>query len=213
MIYTGRFEINPATLHVERVNAMSMIEGFEKNNKKYYLSILTAHKRAKSLVNNFQKVPKLITNHIQENPKSIYPLSSIGVQLHSEKYTIDKKYVAIVDTIYPIKNTISLWEKICSSDIFDIWKPDAPFESVRNKKDPQIMLIRVCEINQDMELSITKKTDRYLHVHPEEVTLKKFILNNNEFNSIRNKIELILEKEYGKSFESRKYTDTSKIKI
>jgi len=214
MIYNGRFELNPSTLHVERLNAKSMIEGFEKNNKRHYLSILTAHKRAKSLVNNFLEIPKLITNHNQEFPKEIYPMSDIGKILHSEKYSIDKKYVAIVDTIYPIINTETLWKKICSSDIFDIWKPSAPFESVRYKKDPQIMLIRVCEIHQNLELSITKKTDRYLHIDdPGEVSIKKFIIDNGEFNSIRNKLELILEKEYGKSVESRKYIDTCKIKI
>lgn len=212
MIYDGRFEINPATLHVERVNAKAMVEGFEKNGKRHYLSILTAHSRANSLVRNFRKVPKLITSHAQKYPKKIYPMSEIGKELNSEKYKIDKKYVAILDTIYPIKNKLSLWEKICTSDIFDIWKPEAPFESVLYKNLPQIMLIRVCEIYQNVNTE--KATDRYRHVlNPEEVTIKRFIINNNEFESIRDKLESVIEDEVGKNFENRICTETSKIKI
>jgi len=211
MIYNGSFEINPTTLHVERVNAKAMIEGFEKNGKRHYLSILTAHNRANSLVRNFHRDPKLITNHDQKFPKKIYPMSEIGKELNSDKYNIEQKYVAILDTIYPIKNKLSLWEKVCNSDIFDIWKPEAPFESVLYKNLPQIMLIRVCEVYQ--KLNTVRNTDRYRHVPiPEEVTIKRFIINNNEFESIRDKLESILEDE-DESFEKRTYTETSKIKI
>lgn len=72
-----KIAINNLSLKVERVNAKAMLEGFQKKGKTYHVSMYTANSKSKSLENSFDKLPKLLT-YQRGNPRSIYPISSIG---------------------------------------------------------------------------------------------------------------------------------------
>ena len=176
-LYAKAVDINERTLKVERQNAKAMVEGFLKDSERFYLSIFTAHARAKSIQHEFYKYPKLIENINRANPKIIFPLSQIGKQLKAEKYVIPRKYIAVLDRIFHIKNEIRVWEELCTNGIFDIWEPEAPYNSLKNKKDPMILVFRIFQIDYDFSGEIDNNTSSYFGIIPKrKVTLIKPII-------------------------------------
>lgn len=147
---------NEMALKVERQNAWAMIEGFRKKDEHFYVSIFTAHRRAKSIQRNFQQYPKLIT--LIRQPKSYYSLNyDIVNQPEFSKYQHKYRYIAVLDRIFHITNKISIWNELCNNGIFDIWSPNAPYNSLIDQKtglekeDPMILLLRIFEIENGFE--------------------------------------------------------------
>ena len=76
---------NEMALKVERQNAWAMIEGFRKKDEHFFVSIFTAHLRAKSIQRDFKQYPKLIT--LINKPKPYYHLNEdIVYQMEFSKY-------------------------------------------------------------------------------------------------------------------------------
>lgn len=173
-----KVEINSYTLKVEKENAEAMIEGFWKDGDKYYVTIFTAHKHAKSMENDFRLRPKLLTVK-KGKPRAEYPLSSIGRRLQSSNYIHSVKYLAVLDTIYYIENHIKIWNVLCSNGIFDIWEPRAPFNSLEGKKVPMILLLRIFEIDTDLSDEIIPG-QYFDSIKPREVKIVKPIIPANE---------------------------------
>lgn len=195
-------KINNWTLKVEKENAKAMIEGYKKNGIRNYVTIFTATEDAVSLKNDFRSLPKLITPKESDHRK-IYPLSIYGKDLEAKSYNYNTtaRYIAVLDTIFHIKNEISIWEALCTNGIFDIWEPQAPYnmlshDAQNNKKDPQdpqILTIRVFEIDHDFQNEITKK-QYWNTITPKQVNLVKPVIPNKEFLEIKEKIENTLDK-------------------
>jgi hypothetical protein len=142
---------NEMTLKVERQNAWAMIEGFRKKDEHFFVSIFTAHLRAKSIQRDFKQYPKLIT--LIKKPKPYYPLNEdIVNQPEFSKYRHKYRYIAVLDRIFHITNKNSTWNELCNNGIFDIWSPSAPYNSLIDqdtgleKEDPMILLLRIFEI-------------------------------------------------------------------
>ena len=156
-VQSRELPINSHTLKVEKQNSIALVDGFMKHSKRYYSSIFTAHKRAKSLENKFKEIPKLLSN-FKGAPKRKYPLSQIGNGLNVNGYELSGKYIAILDRIFHINNDISIWQNLCTNGIFDIWEPEAPFNSLDKKEDPMILLLRIFEIDYDFTDEIKRGT-------------------------------------------------------
>jgi len=170
-------DVSEVTLKVERQNAKAMVEGFVKDSNRYYVSIFTAHSGAKSIQHDFYKHPKLIENTVKTKPRKIYPLSQIGQKLNAESYEIPKRYIAVLDRIFHIKNEIKVWEELCNNGIFDIWEPEAPYNSLKNKKDPMILVLRIFQIDYDFSSEIDNSTSPYFSIIPKiKVSLIKPII-------------------------------------
>jgi hypothetical protein len=178
-------KVNKSTLKVERQNAKAMIEGFYKNSNLYYSTIFTAHKRSISLKYDFKTYPKLIENFINSMPRKQYPLSQIGKDLKSERYEIRKKYIAHVDRIFHIKNSINIWKDLCNSGIFDIWMPEAPYNSLKSKKDPMILLLRVFEIDYDFVNDMNNISNYFSFVPQRQVQIIKPIIPSDKESLFR----------------------------
>jgi len=161
--------INEKTLKVERENAKAMIEGFDKGADHYYVSIFTAHKQAKSVQMNFKEVSKLLSTK-RSPPRQEYPLSSVGRALWADRYEPKYKHAAVLDRIFHIHNTLGVWKELCSNGVFDIWDPVAPYNSLAGKIDPQILLLRIFELDHSFqdELQYGQYYDKIptMHVKP-----------------------------------------------
>jgi len=147
--------LNTQTLKVEKQNAIALTQGFLKESKRYYSSIFTAHQNSISMQKDFREMPKLLTS-FRGRPRRKYPLSDIGKDLHTEGYELRGKYVAILDRIFHIRDNIKIWEELCNNGVFDIWEPEAPYNSLSGKIDPMILLLRIFEIDYDFTNEITK---------------------------------------------------------
>jgi len=161
--------LNEQTLKVERENAKAMIEGFDKGADHYHVSIFTAHKQAKSIQMNFKEVPKLLSTK-RSPPRPEYPLSPIGRALWADRYEPKYKHVAVLDRIFHIHNTLGIWKELCSDGVFDIWDPVAPYNSLVGKADPQILVLRIFEIDRSFhdDLQYGQYCDKIplMHVKP-----------------------------------------------
>lgn len=172
--------INNVTLKVEKENFIALTEGFTKSDKKYYSSIFTAHRDATSIQNNFRQSPKLLTPK-RRNPRSEYPLSDIGLNLRTHR-DFELKYLAILDTVFHIENNMSIWNRLCTEGIFDLWNPKAPFNNLDGKEDPQILLLRIFEISDNFNNEIIPGT-YYDHIPIRGITLLRPIIpDENSYN-------------------------------
>ncbi len=163
--------INSNALKVEKQNAIAMTEGFWKDNKHYYVTIFTSHRRAIAMQMKFRDRPKILTAMSTE-PCNEHPLSRIGEELDASNYK--DQYVAVLDRIFHITNDIKIWEKFCHNGVFDIWEPLAPFNSLNGKTDQMILLLRIFQIDCDLTKQIVRGT-RHNSITDETV---KFIRQN-----------------------------------
>jgi len=147
--------LNTQTLKVEKQNAIALTQGFLKESKRYYSSIFAAHQNSISMQKKFRQVPKLLIS-FRGRPRPEYPLSYIGKDLCTEGYKLKARYVAILDRIFHIRNNIKIWQELCNNGIFDIWEPEAPYNSLIDKIDPMILLLRIFEIDYDFSNEIAK---------------------------------------------------------
>jgi hypothetical protein len=176
--------INPKTLKVETENAQAMVEGFWKNDQLHYVSIFAANERSWSLKPKKHRTrPKLLSTK-KDKPRTEFPLSKIGEILQKSNYQHTAKYLVILDTIYHIENNIELWKLLCTNGIFDIWKPEAPFNMVKVGTDPMILLLRIYQIDDDFTDELADKTF-YHAVEPRRVDILEPILSNDAFRKLK----------------------------
>lgn len=173
---------------IDKSNAKAMIFGFEKDEQTFHQAIYC------DVVE--KPFPMLIT--LNRSPTK-FQLSQIGFELNAEspynKFSIPYKYIVLLDSVYPIKNDLRLWERVCNNGLFDIWDPSAPFKrfndsvSLRNK----IILLRIYEIYEEFdEIEIEPVSDRIDHITSNrnlEVTLKNPVINDEEFKKIKELLE------------------------
>jgi len=185
--------VNSMTLKVERENASAMIEGFYKGTTRHYVTIFVAHENAWSMKGKFRQYPKLLTTIQQINPK--HKLSEIGKSMRAESYSIDYKYIAILKKIYHVRNNVNLWKEICNNGLFDIWDWSAPYNNLRDDKDPdsdkgdpRILLLKICEIDYDFtsDLHISIRADK---IRPRNVNIIRPVISDGDYASIVSMLE------------------------
>lgn len=200
-------KINDRTFKVEVVTAKAMIEGFRKDDENFYVSIYAAHRGAHSI--KLKELPKLVTSHTKT--KKEYPMSDIGERIYDKEYKFDLKYLAVIDRIFYLKeNNIKMWEELCTNGIYDIWKPEAPYNNLKDKKGPQILLLRIFEINKIFNDEVQKGSysDMLPNATDTEIQLVRPIISNEEYKriitKIRNAVESYLD-------EEKSFFDTSNL--
>lgn len=177
--------LNSLSLKVERENAKAMIEGYQKGGEFHNVTIFSAHNNSWSLRNDFRNTPKLITAK-RSNPRKEYPLSLLGKNLKANKYKPKNKYVAELTNIFHINNDINMWKTICNSGAFDIWAPEAPFNSLINKYDPMILAFRIYEIDREVTVDDGQYSDRITNT--DEVELIRPVIQNNDYRNLINQL-------------------------
>jgi len=185
------------TLNVEQPTAVAMINGFIKHDGRHYVTISTAHRGSRHMDNNFRAIPKLITPKLMP-PRQRYPLSDIGRSLCVEYYAFSQptkhhfKHVAIPDTIFHIENNPRIWLQLCNNGIFDIWDWTAPYNSLKGREDPMILVLRVCEIDHAYRGEITR--GQYFNtIKPTTVKLLRPIIPNDRFEELKAKVRAVLQ--------------------
>ena len=181
-----RVTLSSMSLKVEIENAKSMIEGYRKDGEHCYVSMFTAHRRSVSLQNDFRNNPKLIT--AKRGPlRSDYPLSCIGKSIQLQKYKLKNKYVAVLTDIFHIDNDFGMWEGICNSGAFDIWAPEAPFNSLLKKTDPMILMFRVYEADKEVRVKDGQYFDE-VDENDVNVELIRPIIGDNDYHNLVDQI-------------------------
>ncbi|MFH1718889.1 MAG: hypothetical protein ABIF19_16155 [Planctomycetota bacterium] len=176
------WELNKRCFKIDKTNAKAMIDGYLKNGALIRQAIWCAVKDA--------LFPMLITLN---RTRTKFRMSSIGESLRSDDYLIPYKYVADLDSEYPIKNDHRLWETVCSNGLFDVWVPDAPYERFADAKSDRakfrIQLIRVWQIREEFaEDEIIHASDRIDHLNSScdrMVTPIKPVICDGEFERIK----------------------------
>lgn len=207
-------KINNHTFKIELVNIKAMIEGFRKDDENFHVSIYTAHKSAHSIKNDPYKFPKVITPHSKKRKE--YPLSAIGKSIDGPVYKFDFKYLAVIDRIFYLKeNNIKMWEELCTNGIYDIWEPEAPYNNLKDengqdKKAPQILLLRIFEINKIFNDEVQKGSysDMLPNATETEIQLVRPIISNEEYKRIITKIRKAVERYLD---EEKSFFDTSNL--
>ena len=185
-----KVELNQYSFVIDRANAKAMIEGFSKEGKNMHQCIYCYQKY------NFMNKTKLIT--LSQNNTYRAHLSSIGVNLNADNYTINKKFVARYVDSLPIKWDSNIWEIICHNGLFDIWKPSGPYERYRDSSPKNhhrdiVLFLRVYEIAEEFledELLVKqhgKGNERGHFINRENrvVTLVRPVISDEEFEQIR----------------------------
>lgn len=155
-------DINSQTLKIDVEMAIAMTEGYKKNGDMFRTCIMSSSPRSKALEKDFLKYPKLITHNKIDSTKgntplsgrSGRPLSFAGVVIKNDvlkknNYYFCYKYIAVLIAKYYIKNSLEVWRDICNTDIFGIWEPEAPFNNIKDKDDPLILLLRVYKLQDE----------------------------------------------------------------
>ena len=205
--------INIQTLKIDTEMAISMTEGYVKDGNKIKTCIMSSHsmpRMAISLQNNFELLPKLITNnsiHVTRGNQPVSrarsrPLSHLGIDI-KEKVLMDYKsglspfkfkYVASLVAKYHIKNTIEIWKDICNNDLFDIWEPEAPYKNILKKGDPLILLLRVYELDEEYPY-VSDNGDHSHKLYGDGILgLKEPVIEDENFIKMHKKLDEILIK-------------------
>lgn len=181
-------ELNKECFKIDSANAKAMIEGFDKDGRRIHQCIYCLTKN--------RKFPALIT--LDKYPTR-FPLSVKGKQLNAEDYKMPFKYVALLEKQYFIKNDLKLWERVCNNGLFDIWDPIAPSSRFAESHLPinnfRIVLLRIYEIEEVFSEKNIKPHDRYPKIISNNlrVTLKRPIVNDEEFLRIKSLLETSIE--------------------
>ena len=187
---------------IDSANAKAMIVGFSKEGKIIHQCIYCLARR--------KKFPKLIT--LDKTPTR-FELSERGKTLHAEHFQIPLKYVALLEKQYFIRYDSGIWDKVCNNGLFDIWDPISPYnrfaESKLNPQNFSLVLLRIYEIEDLFHEADIKWNDRHHTIIGNDlrVTLKKPVVNDEEFRRIKSLLELSI-----KDYElSRNLSDNGKI--
>lgn len=189
-------------IKIDKYNFKSMLEGYEKNGKIIRTSIYCQTIR---FPDNFLITPS------KGNDDSKRPPSQLGLNLFDGKsgsqigdiqYPLELKYIAKIDTIYELKdNSFVFWKEICTNDLWDIWKPEAPYttleKSSRNDKKIFLYLLRLLFVNRTFIFKEDwDKISDYTNILLKDIKVNiiKPVLPNTEFSNIKTKLEDTLSK-------------------
>lgn len=182
--------LNRRCFKIDKTNAMVMIEGFNKDGKHIHQSIYCDVTE--------KPFPMLIT--LNRSPTR-FIRSNLGDSLHPESFSMEYKYIAFLEEQYFIENNINLWNELCSNGLFDVWNPCSPKqrfdEAGSHSSTYRILLLRVYEINDVFERNeIRYSSSRIDHIKREglRVTLKRPIIDDEEFKRIKTLLESSIEK-------------------
>jgi len=150
-------QLHATCFKIDRPNAKAMIAGYRKNGELHRQCIWLA---AKDL-----PFPALLT---LQRTAPRFKLSEVGRRMHPQRFTLPLKYAATLVSEYFIENDMALWENVCSSGLFDIWTPGAPYKRFAQAKssraDFRIQLVRIYEIDHEFQLrdieSASSRIDR-----------------------------------------------------
>lgn len=175
-------KIDKCCFKIDKTNAKAMIEGYALGSKLIRQAIwcdVTS-----------KPFPMLIT--LNRTPTK-FQRSKLGESLKPNTYTIPYKYIAVLDSEYPIKNDIRLWLVLCNNTLFNTWAPEAPYTRyAQSKKDQsqfRILLLRIYEIVEEFrQQDIIHVSDRIDHLVIEftTVTIAKPVIPDKEFDTIKN---------------------------
>jgi len=208
-------EINFQTLKIDTEMAISMTEGYVKDGNKIKTCIMSSHsmpRMAIALQNNFELLPKLITNssiHVTKGNQPVSrtrlrPLSHLGIDI-KEKVLMNHesglrpfkfKYIASLVAKYHINNTIEIWKDICNNDLFDIWEPEAPYKNILKKGDPLILLLRVYELDEEYPSDYVLDNGDHSHKLDGDriLGLKEPVIEDEHFIKVHKKLDETLIK-------------------
>jgi hypothetical protein len=150
------------TLKVEKENAYAWINGFKKDDGHHYTTIYTADEKAKSLTGNFEKHPKLITL-FKGKPRGGFTLSKWGRQLMVDNWSPPLQHIAVLHSVFEIKNCSEIWDILCHNGVFDIWEPEAPLRRLGGSQTSRksiILLLRIFRIKEDLTEEVEKDDDK-----------------------------------------------------
>jgi hypothetical protein len=173
-------EIATRCFKIDRPNAFAMISGYYKNgrlNRQAIWCAVTA-----------PPFPMLITLQRSPTPFRVSEVYRLG---NVEEFSMPYKYIACLDSEYPIKNDIGLWQKVCTNGLFDIWDPIAPYSRFADcKSDPsrfRIQLLRVYEIAEEFDkadvVPLSSRVDKL--TTKRTVTIKEPVISDEEFLRIK----------------------------
>lgn len=197
--------VNKASLKIEKENAYSLIYGYEPKKTTIYC----AHQNAWSLkggggVYPFQKYPKLIT--VSKSKK--YNLSETARAINTDHVIIPKRFIAFLDTIFHIRNDKSIWDKLCKDGTFNLWPPEEADRYFEKTSDSMILLLRVCIIEGELQISEEPTSDYYDDViGNREVSVIGPVISDLEFKGIKDNIRSVLQ-ELGKLKREERMFDT-----
>ncbi len=143
--------------------------------------------------------PMLLT--IQQNPVNTdFPLSIKGRNLDTDTRPKSYKFIAELVETYFIRNDINLWRAICSTNLFGIWEPQAPFNRFANCKAKtyqyRIVLLRVSEINETCLNSSIYKVNNMLNRIDDDfdtdITIKERVIDDVSFYALKSQLELLI---------------------
>jgi hypothetical protein len=165
-----------------------MIEGFRDKDGNLVRQSIWLDVRSKQF-------PMLVT--LNRTPtKFRSDLSDCGIKLNSDDFSINHKFIVHLDSVYFVKNDMSLWNDVCSNGLFNIWKPEAPFSRFKDSESDaanyRICLLRLYEIYEEFKShEIVAVSSRIDHLKPPNrvVTIKKAILSDEEFRKTRKLLE------------------------
>jgi len=170
-----------------------------KIDKPNYVMLTTGQQAIWCDVKN-KPFPMLIT--IQQEPvRRDLPLSPKGSPHNDRKRPENYNFIAELIETYYIKNDINLWNNLCFTNLFGIWKPEAPFNRFANCKsnpyDYRIVLLRVSEIFELFPANIiepaSKMLSRINYNYDTNVTIKKPVINNIDFSNLKTNLEKIIK--------------------
>jgi 5-methylcytosine-specific restriction endonuclease McrA len=200
-----------------------MVHGFQKPDGKLHRQSIWL-----AVAGNEEDFPKLLT--LQK--KCGFKLSPIGKKMDVEDFVLPLKYIAKLDSEYPVRNEMALWKMVCSNGLFDIWDPAAPYKRfAQAESDPakfRIQLLRIYEIDHEFSKDDIKINDRSDHLIPPipEVENGTPVIPDDEFGVLRdllkrsvtpyypitNKDIELLESEEDEFPEGRLLTRTHKLR-
>lgn len=177
-------ELQRHCFKIDRPNAKAMIEGFrDKDGRLVHQSIWLDVKN--------KQFPMLVT--LNRTPtKFRSDLSDCGKNLNSDNYSIKHKFIVHLDSVYFVRNDMSLWKDVCSNGLFNIWEPEAPFSRFENSEGDEanyrICLVRLYEVYEEFKqqeiVAATKRID-HLESPSRNVTIKRAISSDEEFRRTR----------------------------
>ena len=195
------YELDVDCFRFEKANINAMVNGYKKANNHVYQFIyaITNDKlhyfenKARKLVistNNGRFIPKV--DVVKENPEL--------------SLDITKKYIAVCEQVYRIKNSFALWNKLCEkSDYYYIWNEEEP----RRLSPIAIGLLRVYECYEPNLHILKHKSDYkypYIHGTNRSVTIKRPIIASNiEFDLIRVEFEKSIENYLDTNYRTHPY--------
>lgn len=181
-------ELKRSCFKIDQPNAKAMIEGFRDKDGKYVRQSIWLDVESKQF-------PMLVTLN-RTRTKFRTKLSDCGTNLYSDDYSIKHKFIVHLDSVYFVRNDMSLWMDVCSNGLFNIWKPEAPFSRFEDSESDgakyRIFLLRLYEIYGEFKQHEVKPAGKridHLESANRNVAIKRAILSDEEFRKTKKLLE------------------------